>query len=132
LLGEYVFDIGSYKNYYHIRDLMAFVLEPLLSSDDVNDVMAGTVDWKTLVSRSMVKFKIPESTPSPLKLLALNEEQLTKARDHDAALKLYIQNETKQRDEFARAVLQAEEQTRLSIDRKISRLPARSLWKLLI
>lgn len=104
MLGEYVFDYCSNKNFYQIRDLMTFVLEAILPTDEVNDVMSSSVEWKTLMPRSIFKFNIPESVPSPLQLLALNEEQLTKARDQDAMLKLYFQNETSQGDEFASAV----------------------------
>ena len=102
MLGEYVYDIGSGKNFHCLRTKLRQIVRPLGTSDEIDDLMDGNVNWAELLRRWYTKSQSP--MPS---LLELNEEQRANARAHDAALKQYLQDEAcdnGQSDLFASAV----------------------------
>lgn len=102
MLGEYVYDIGSNKNFQSLRSKLRQIMRPLGTPDEIDDLMDGNVNWTEVLGRWYTK----SQSPMP-KLLELNEEQLENAMAHDAALKQYLQDQAcdnGQSDLFANAV----------------------------
>jgi hypothetical protein len=104
MLGEYVYDTGSGKNIQSIRNMLRYLLRPILaSSDELDHVMDDKVDW-TLV---LVRWYTRLQSPAPVHLLVLNDKQMIQAKIHDAALYRHFQEEVSdsdQQDAFATAV----------------------------
>jgi hypothetical protein len=74
MLGEYVFDIGSSKNFQHLQATLRHTVRPLATPEEIDDLMDGNVNWADLLGRWCYKSESP--TPN---LLELNDEQVVKA-----------------------------------------------------
>lgn len=103
MLGEYVFDIGSSKNFRHLQATLRHTVRPLATPEEIDDLMDGHVNWADVLGRWYSK----SQSPMP-NLLELNDEQVVNAKAHDAALQQYLHegatSDNDLRDEFANAV----------------------------
>lgn len=107
MIGDYVYDEASTKNFNNIKMFMSWILIPLLPQNEIDDIMTGEFnEWDKLLARFLEKSMAPEPPPNPLDLLSLGDEQLRRAREHDAAMMECIHEgrHDENQDLFERAV----------------------------
>lgn len=87
MIGDYVYDEASTKNFNSIKTFMSWILMPLLPQNEIDDIMTGEFnEWDKLLARFLEKSVDPGPPPKPLDLLSLGDEQLNRSREHDAAM----------------------------------------------